>query len=196
MVALKDYDDYEKIIDIKSLVKKFLDNFNWREEVKILKQKEKKFSELTSWFACSYQGTRRVIESSSPGLEIDESTESVLGSELLSIDLQLIDDLKFFELKSKISELQGIDYAGLMFISPGSHIPTHIDENVISVIATINIEEDNTEKVYLTVEKNLYYFNKDEIFVFDSSVPHSAKNLSSKDWNIFVLRIEKKYFIG
>jgi hypothetical protein len=194
MLKFKNYVDHQIINDALFTIKSSVKAFDWRELGNLLRLEEKDFSSfLFSWFSLKTDDSGSYFESSGSFPELDQTNCSLPSSELLSIDLQLLDAPQFKELKELVNNIKGVDYAGFMFMSPGSHIPAHNDGEVNSIIITLNIEENNAD-AFLRINKDHYYFSKSEIFTFDASIPHEAKNLSKTDWIMFVLRIEKEYF--
>ena len=61
-----------------------------------------------------------------------------------------------------------------------------------------HFNEDNYTRYVGYIDDNSdlkqYYFNDNQIVMFDGDLHHSATNQSSKDWILFVLRINKEEF--
>jgi hypothetical protein len=194
MLNLKNYIDHDKLIENISIIKESIKDLDWKELASELKSKDKEITENASWFFFSYLTDHMYLESSNSDPIIVTGDGFVQGSELLSIDILRLNHSRFERLKRIVQEFRGINYAGFMFLGPNSYTSKHTDDNVYSLVITVDIEEDNINSVYLDVDEKYYYFNRQEVFVFDSRVTHSARNSSASDWTIFILRVDEDFF--
>lgn len=188
MLNYLDYPLHQKIDTIKDIAVQSLSNVDWRSIRQRLSSAVKDNNEDMWWYSRSSKDNKVYHETNKEYLF--ENVEYTAGSGHFNIQIKSDTIEEFKTLQNAVCGLPGLDYAVAFFIGPNSYVEDHIDKEMYNVLINVCVPPD----AFLTVNNKQYYFNDNEIIMFDGDLTHSATNNSNKDWILFVLRINKKEF--
>lgn len=184
------HDDLQNISKLASVV---LSSLDWRKIKNKLSTEPKELpSNALRWYSVTVNDNKHIYESNTEHPNEIFDSLSLNNAEYFHVDLthQAIHELT--HLKNNTSVLPGITYVGVHFLGPNTVIQKHTDENTYNVLFHIKVSPE----CFLEIVDTKFNFYPEQIFLFDGEMQHGATNCSNEDWIIFVLRIDKRYFVN
>jgi hypothetical protein len=102
-----------------------------------------------------------------------------------------------------LEKIQGIQWSFLVFVSPNSRLPTHIDnENsppyspspFRNVLLSVKTPSENTDLLNVTIDNVLFGQKTGTALIFDANIPHSGTNNTDDWWIALVVVVDKSYW--
>jgi hypothetical protein len=181
----------ERIAPINQVAVNLLSTIDWR---KIKKELSSNFKDPVGssewWFSIDTKDNKSMFESNIDNLTIDPTNLSQNGAEYLHIDLTCGTTAALDRLRNLALDFPGVRYAGIHFLGPNTVIQKHTDSATYNLLFHVKVANN----CFMEIDTTKFNFQNGQIFLFDGEIPHSAENLSSEDWIMFVLRIDKDYF--
>jgi hypothetical protein len=189
MLDYRNYPYADKIDIVKTLAVESLNNLDWRSIREHLRNVTKDTNGEEVWWYSKSSKDNKIYHETNMGV-LSEDIEYMQDSGHFNIQVNTDTIPEFEDFKNTIEGLPGLDYAGVFFIGPNSYVEDHIDKGMYNVLINVCVPIN----AFLTVDDEQFYFNNNQIVMFDGDLHHSATNNSKEDWILFVLRITKKEF--
>lgn len=189
MLNYRNYPHSDKIDAVKTVAVKLLNNIDWRSIKARLSNVTKDNDDADIWWYSKSSKDNKVYHETNTG-SLTEDIEYTPNSGHFNVQVNSHTITEFEDFKNIIDGLPGLSYAGVFFIGPNSYVEDHIDKEMYNVLINVCVPTN----AFLTIDEKQYYFNDNQIVMFDGDLHHSATNQSSKDWILFVLRINKEEF--
>jgi len=189
MLDYRSYPYTDQIDTVKTLAVESLNNLDWRSIRARLRSMAKDTNGKEVWWYSKSSKDNKVYHETNTGV-LSEDIEYTQDSGHFNIQVNTDTIPEFKDFKNTVEGLPGLHYAGVFFIGPNSYVEDHIDKGMYNVLINVCVPTN----AFLTVDDEQFYFNNNQIVMFDGDLHHSATNNSKEDWILFVLRITKKEF--